>query len=146
MALNALITVVNENRAVIHLVLHLLIPLLLAWLYTRSNQTHTAIKVRGEAIGVVGIFALLMVTMLVDMDHLIADPIYAPNRCSILFHPLHTLAPMVLYIVMCFWPTISKAVNRAVLNRDRIIACLGVGLCIHMILDAVDCLWMKACI
>ena len=31
----------------------------------------------------------MMATMLVDLDHLFADPIYDPDRCSIGFHPLH---------------------------------------------------------
>ena len=33
---------------------------------------------------------------LIDLDHLLADPVYAPDRCSIGFHPLHTAPAVVL--------------------------------------------------
>ena len=69
-------------------------------------------------------YLLMMLTMLVDLDHLLATPIYDPLRCSIGFHPLHTLLPIVLYVGLCFH------------SKTRII---GVGLVIHMILDAIDC-------
>lgn len=67
---------------------------------------------------------MMMATMLVDLDHLLATPIYDPSRCSIGFHPLHELLPITLYVVFCF---VSK------------LRYIGVGLIIHMILDAMDC-------
>ena len=36
------------------------------------------------------VWLIMMLTMLVDLDHLLANPIYDPNRCSIGFHPLHS--------------------------------------------------------
>jgi len=63
--------------------------------------------------------------MLVDFDHLLATPIYDPNRCSIGFHPLHQPWFIVLYAVLCFF---KKA------------RWVGVGLIIHMVLDALDCI------
>ncbi|HSJ08257.1 MAG TPA: DUF6122 family protein, partial [Longimicrobiales bacterium] len=59
-----------------------------------------------------------------DVDHLLADPIYDPGRCSIGFHPLHTYPMIALYAVL------------AVVLRTRLV---GVGLLIHMVLDGVDC-------
>ena len=65
---------------------------------------------------------------LIDLDHLLADPIYAPGRCSIGFHPLHSTAAIALYGVM----TVPK--------RTRL---LGLGLLIHIALDALDCALMR---
>ena len=62
--------------------------------------------------------------LLVDLDHLLAIPVYDSGRCSINFHPLHGFLPIVLYIVLCFVP------------RTRYI---GIGLVIHMALDSLDC-------
>ena len=69
-------------------------------------------------------YLLMMATMLVDIDHLITDPIYDAGRCSIGFHPLHQPWFFGLYLVMCFLP------------KTRLI---GLGLMIHMILDSIDC-------
>ncbi len=67
----------------------------------------------------------MVATMAVDLDHLLADPIYAPGRCSIGFHPLHTTVPIVIYVLMLGH------------KKTRLV---GAGLVIHMILDATDCL------
>ena len=66
----------------------------------------------------------MMLTMLVDIDHLLATPIYDPMRCSIGFHPLHKLLPISLYAIACFIPKIRF---------------IGIGLIIHMVLDSIDC-------
>ena len=63
-------------------------------------------------------------TMLVDADHLLATPIYDPLRCSIGFHPLHGLFPILAYGLLSFLPT------------TRLI---GIGLILHMALDSIDC-------
>jgi hypothetical protein len=62
--------------------------------------------------------------MLVDVDHLFTNPIYDLNRCSIGFHPLHELWLVVIYIMLCL------------VRKTRII---GIGLTVHMALDAIDC-------
>ena len=67
---------------------------------------------------------MLLATMLVDLDHLLASPIYDPGRCSIGFHPLHELWFVALYLALCFIP------------KTRL---LGIGLTIHMALDSLDC-------
>jgi len=66
-----------------------------------------------------------MLTMLVDVDHLLASPIYDPGRCSIGFHPLHTILPIIIYAGLCLLPKTRW---------------LGIGLMIHMSLDGIDCL------
>jgi len=66
----------------------------------------------------------MMATMLVDLDHLFANPIYDPDRCSIGFHPLHHPWFVIVYLALCLIP------------KARLI---GLGLVIHMCLDAIDC-------
>jgi len=66
----------------------------------------------------------MSLTLLVDLDHLLATPIYDATRCSIGFHPLHTFIPIGIYLVACFIPKIRL---------------VGIGLITHMVLDAVDC-------
>ncbi len=66
----------------------------------------------------------MMAGMLIDIDHLLADPIYDPTRCSIGFHPLHTSIPIVLYVLALAHP------------KTRLLA---IGLCIHIALDSIDC-------
>ena len=71
-------------------------------------------------------FITLIATMLVDVDHLLANPIYDPTRCSINFHPLHGFVPIAGYFLLC------------IPARLRLI---GIGLLLHMVLDAIDCQW-----
>lgn len=66
----------------------------------------------------------MVATMLVDIDHLLATPIYDPMRCSIGFHPLHKLPMIVIYVAMLAF------------NKTRLI---GLGFLIHMALDSLDC-------
>ena len=66
----------------------------------------------------------MLVGLLIDIDHLLANPIYAIDRCSIGFHPLHTAIPIVLYGLALLHP------------KTRLV---GIGLCVHVILDAIDC-------
>ena len=65
--------------------------------------------------------------MIVDIDHLLANPVYDAARCSINFHPLHRFAAVAVYLVLCFLP------------KPEFIRFLGLGLLIHMALDSIDC-------
>ena len=66
----------------------------------------------------------MLATMVVDVDHLVANPIYDASRCSIGFHPLHRVWLLPLYLALCFF------------SKSRL---AGLGLCVHMLLDAIDC-------
>lgn len=66
----------------------------------------------------------MMFTMVVDLDHLLANPIYDAARCSINFHPLHGFIPIFIYAIM------------AVIAKTRLV---GIGLITHMVLDSIDC-------
>ena len=67
----------------------------------------------------------MVATMIVDLDHLLANPVYDPNRCSINFHPLHSYTAIFLYIILTAFP------------KSRLI---GLGLLLHMGIDLTDCI------
>ncbi len=64
-------------------------------------------------------------TMIVDIDHLLATPIYQADRCSINFHPLHSYFAIAIYFVMSF---LKRPLN-----------IVGIGLVLHMFADYCDC-------
>jgi len=103
-------------RAILHILAHFLVPALVV-LFLSKKQRLPA-------------WLVLVSTMAVDLDHLLANPIYAPNRCSIGFHPLHTYPAIAAYILALVLPRVPKPVRLAAL-----------GLCLHMGLDQIDC-WM----
>lgn len=94
----------------IHLLLHGLVPLALAL------TAYRRIWLRA--------FGLMLLGLLIDLDHLLADPIYDPGRCSIGFHPLHGWLPIAVYVALL---------------GPRKTRLLGLGLCIHIVLDLFDC-------
>jgi hypothetical protein len=95
-----------------HIALHLIVPVVLALVLFRNRVRYAAL--------------IMISTIIVDVDHLLADPVYDPNRCSIGFHPLHSYWAIGTYLLMSFWP------------KTRLV---GIGLIIHMALDYLDCLW-----
>ncbi|MEM8594008.1 MAG: DUF6122 family protein [Pseudomonadota bacterium] len=94
----------------IHIALHFIVPGLFVLVLYRARWKMA--------------YAVLMLTMLVDLDHLLATPIYDPNRCSIGFHPLHHIEWIAMYCALLLIPKLRW---------------IGVGLCIHMALDSIDC-------
>lgn len=95
----------------VHAALHILIPLALALSIYRKKWK--------------GPFLWMLLTLLVDLDHLWADPVYDPGRCSINFHPLHQVFLFPLYGLLLFFPKARP---------------VGIGLLSHMALDWSDCL------
>jgi hypothetical protein len=94
----------------LHLSLHLVVPLVVVGLFFKKDW-----KIA---------YFLMLFTMLVDLDHLLANPIYDPNRCSIGFHPLHQPWFIAFCLILSFYPKTKF---------------IGIGLVIHMVLDAIDC-------
>lgn len=94
----------------LHIALHFLVPALVVGIFFRKSWKYS--------------YLILVATMLVDIDHLLANPIYDPDRCSIGFHPLHQPWFIALYFVLSFVPKTRR---------------VGIGLTIHMVLDALDC-------
>ena len=111
----------------IHIALHFIVPLLVAIAFYPSRWRDTTV--------------LLIATMLVDSDHLLADPVYDPGRCSIGFHPLHTFPAIGLYVALFALPLVlgKKDGGRRPHPTARVVHLVGLGLVIHMVLDGIDC-------
>lgn len=101
-------------QSFLHYFLHLVFPLALAFIFFRKEWKKA--------------YLILLATMLVDLDHLLADPIFQPDRCGINFHPLHTYYAMGVYFILLF---LKKPFN-----------IIGLGLLFHMLTDYIDCLMM----
>ena len=97
----------------VHMTAHLLLPAVAARIFFANRWLFA--------------WLIMMATMAVDLDHLLADPIFDPERCSIGFHPLHSYVAIGIY-AGAFW-----------FKPLRMIAA---GLLIHMFLDGTDCLRM----
>ncbi len=100
----------------LHYSLHLIAPFLLAKLGWRQNGWKAGF--------------IMAATNIIDIDHLLAAPVYDPNRCSIGFHPLHTLWAGAIYLGLLMIPSWKW---RAV----------AVGCLWHLCTDAFDCLLMR---
>ena len=100
-------------KPIIHYSLHLFIPFLFAKLLWNKNWLNAAL--------------IMVATILIDLDHLLASPIFNPNRCSIGFHPLHTIWAGMMYCSILIIPSWKW---RAI----------GVGCLWHLCTDFIDCL------
>ena len=99
-------------QLLVHYGLHLVAPLGIArWFYPERWKR---------------VYLILLGTMLVDLDHLLADPVFDPDRCSIGFHPLHSHEAIAVYCVLLLF------------RRTRVVA---IGLVFHMLTDFQDCFW-----
>ncbi len=96
----------------LHYGLHLIFPFLVARIFFPAIWKRAGL--------------IMVLTILVDLDHLVADPIFDSGRCSIGFHPLHTYPAMAAYTILFAW------------KKTRVI---GLGLLLHMATDALDCWW-----
>ena len=95
----------------LHLILHFLIPVVLA---------KFAFPDRWKRLSLV-----MLLTMVIDLDHFLANPVFDPLRCSIGFHPLHSYLAIAAYLLMLALP------------RLRFVA---LGLLIHIGLDGLECI------
>ena len=101
------------TQTIIHYFLHFIFPIGIAFVFARTQWKR--------------IYVTLLLTMLVDADHLLATPIFAACRCSIGFHPLHSLPAIGLYFIGLFFPKLRW---------------VAIGLLLHMATDYIDCLFM----
>jgi len=112
----------------LHIFFHVAVPLTVAFVFYRPRETQAGL--------------IMIATMVVDLDHLLADPIYNPERCSIGFHPLHTVPTIVVYaLVFALALLFAKRLEGSGLGSAVRLLHLGsLGLLIHMALDWGDCL------
>ncbi|MFD0989814.1 DUF6122 family protein [Mariniflexile jejuense] len=97
-------------QTVAHYGCHFLLPLAVALLFYKPRWKFA--------------YLIMVLGMLIDLDHLLANPVFDPNRCSINFHPLHSYYAIAIYLLLLL-P-----------KKTRLI---GLGLVIHIIADMVDC-------
>ena len=100
-------------QPILHYGIHFLVPILVAYLFFRKNWKIAAL--------------IMLSAIIIDLDHVLANPIFDPTRCSINFHPLHSYYAIGVYFVL------------TLIKKTRII---GLGLLIHILADWVDCLLM----
>lgn len=100
-------------QPILHYGIHFLLPLLVALVFFKKTWKMA--------------FFIMLCGLLIDVDHLLATPMFDPNRCSINFHPLHSYYVIPVYIVL------------AILKKTRLV---GLGLIIHIIADQADCFMM----
>ncbi|MGB0869443.1 MAG: DUF6122 family protein [Flavobacteriales bacterium] len=101
-------------QTIVHYSLHFVFPLFIALVFFKKYWKQA--------------YLIFLLTMLVDLDHLLANPIFQANRCSINFHPLHSFWAMLVYLSLLFFKKTFRVI--------------GIGLLFHMLTDFIDCLFM----
>jgi hypothetical protein len=101
-------------QSIIHYSLHFLFPGLIAYLFFRKEWKKA--------------YFIFLATMLVDLDHFLANPIFQANRCSIGFHPLHSYLAILIYFSALVFP--------------KPYFYIALGLIFHMATDFLDCMCM----
>lgn len=97
----------------LHYGLHLGLPFALGWLFGKKLWWKAGL--------------IMLATLLIDLDHLLADPVFDPGRCSLGFHPLHTI-----------WAALAFAALLLIPNWKA--RAVGLGCLAHLGTDALDCL------
>ena len=114
----------------IHIALHFLIPMALAMVFFRPRLWQS--------------WLLMLGGMVIDLDHLLATPIYDPLRCSIGFHPLHGTCAITFYVLLLLVSLPHRYseqwVGRYFSQYRQPVNLLAIGLLVHIVLDATDCI------
>ncbi|MCB4808010.1 DUF6122 family protein [Tamlana sp. 62-3] len=100
-------------QPIVHYGTHFLLPLVIALLFYKTNW-----KIA---------YLTMAAGILIDLDHILATPIFDSGRCSIGYHPLHSWFAILFYIFLL------------VPKKSRLVA---LGLVIHIIADILDCSFM----
>ena len=101
-------------QSLIHYGLHFLFPSIIALVFFKNKWKKA--------------YLIMLATMLVDLDHLLTNPIFDPNRCSIGFHFLHSYYAILIYGTLLLFP------------KSKVVA---IGLLLHMLTDYLDCNFVK---
>ena len=98
-------------KFLVHYGFHFLVPLAISILFYKKTWKLA--------------YLIFIGTILIDLDHLLASPIFDASRCSINFHPLHSYYAIGVYTIML------------IPKKTRI---LGIALILHMFADYLDCI------
>ncbi|SDE59276.1 hypothetical protein SAMN05421636_10648 [Pricia antarctica] len=100
-------------RFIVHYGIHFVVPIAIGLFFFKQRRLKVTL--------------ILLAGILIDVDHLLADPIFDPERCSIGFHPLHSYCAIAVYFGFLFF------------KKTWI---LGLALLIHIFADVMDCFLM----
>jgi len=98
------------DKFLLHYGIHLLLPVAIGYFFYPERRLPAIL--------------ILLGGFLIDLDHLLANPVFDPARCSIGFHPLHSYWAIGLYTVLLLF------------KKSRI---YGLALTIHILADITDC-------
>lgn len=101
-------------RFLLHYGIHFIVPFFIAFTFFKEHAWKVAL--------------ILLAGIIIDIDHVLADPIFETDRCSINFHPLHSYWAIGVYFLMLFW------------KKTRI---WGIAFLIHIVADLTDCLLIR---
>ena len=102
-------------RFIAHYGIHFIAPIFIAFYFYKDNRFWVSL--------------ILLLGIVIDLDHVLADPMFDPNRCSINFHPLHSYWAIAVYIILFIF------------KKTRVI---GLALLLHILADTVDCLFIRS--
>src|SRR6056297_2254063 len=100
-------------RFIIHYGMHFILPFAVAAIFYRKYFWKASL--------------LILSANLIDQEHLLASPIFDPDRCSIGFHLLHSYPAILIYMILLLVPKVRL---------------LAIGLLLHIVTDFLDCLWL----
>lgn len=101
-------------RFLAHYGIHFILPIIIAYLFYRKSFKRASF--------------ILLLGILIDIDHLLATPVFDAQRCSINFHVLHSYLAIAVYTLLL------------IVKKTRLI---GLALLIHILADWVDCLFIS---
>lgn len=94
----------------IHYSFHFVVPFFISYYFFKHNWKK--------------VYLVFLCSMLIDLDHLLATPIFDKYRCSINFHPLHSYLAIGIYCCGLFF------------KKTRVLA---IALLLHILTDWLDC-------
>jgi len=106
---------IETLQHILHYGGHWLVPFAIAWVIWRRDWLRAG--------------AVIAAANLIDLDHLLATPMFDPNRCSIGFHLLHGWEAALVFAAMLLIP---RWWARA----------FGIGALWHLMVDYGDCQMM----
>ncbi|CAM4373972.1 DUF6122 family protein [Zobellia nedashkovskayae] len=100
-------------RFIMHYGIHFLVPIFVGWYFYKEYRLKAIL--------------ILLAGIVIDLDHLLASPVFDPDRCSIGFHPLHSYWAIAIYFGLLYF------------KNTRI---FGLALLIHILADVTDCFFL----
>ncbi|MFL1896873.1 DUF6122 family protein [Aquimarina sp. 2-A2] len=102
------------TRTLIHYGFHFILPLMVSLYWYRKEWKQ--------------VYIFFLLAMLIDIDHLWAQPIFDPDRCSVGYHTFHSTIAIAIYFLLLL-P-----------KKSRILA---IALLWHITTDTIDC-WLMS--